>query len=215
MRHEVDRRIFLMNQEFKCYLCGCLDGITVAEKNQIRFNCYNFEKRFVKCQQCNVIQLYPTWSKEEMDSLYNSYSTKLDFKGYKLKKNTCSEIGKHISKNKAILEVGCGNGFALKELRENGYNIVGIDKDPSVCDGKIILNYDFKDFSSDKKFDFIYALHVFEHIQDPHSFIDFLMRNLSVGGKFLLVVPSVDDPLIRLYKSKAYNNFYWYPYHIF
>jgi len=38
-------------------------------------------------------------------------------------------------------------------------------------------------------------------------------ESLVQNGIFVLEVPNREDPLLSLYKNKAYDNFYWYPYH--
>jgi cyclopropane fatty-acyl-phospholipid synthase-like methyltransferase len=117
-------------------------------------------------------------------------------------------------KNKT-LEVGCGRGDNLIRQTSRGYDVVGIDKDVSVCDGKRILNFDFENFESDTKYDFIYAIHVFEHIKNPDKFISLIKKHLADEGEFAIEIPSVRDPLISLYNNNSYQKFYWYPFHMY
>lgn len=200
---------------FKCYYCNCKYKNILAYKNDMRFECFGYNKQIVKCCECSLVQLYPRWTKEELGLLYSSYSEKQDFAGQKKKEKQFMiyELGKLFDKDKKILEIGCGNGNIVDFYRKLGYDIIGIDKDETVKN-EYIFNVDFNDFYFEKKYDLIYALHVLEHISDPEEFILKIYNNLNVGGKFFLEIPNAEDPLLTLYKNKGYKKF-WYPYHLF
>lgn len=201
---------------FTCYLCGNKGFSIIADKDLIRFNCYGFNKRILRCSKCGLLQLYPQWTGNELENLYSRYSKKKDFKNYKTKHTITPYLTKYIKKSDKILEIGCGSGDNIRRLNKKGYNVIGIDKDPTVCDGRLIFNYDFKDFNAkEKKYDFIYAIQVFEHVPDPKKFITWLTNSLEKNGRFLLELPNIDDPLLKIYNNKNFNKFYWYPYHLF
>jgi SAM-dependent methyltransferase len=151
---------------------------------------------------------------------YSTYSKKEDFKGQKRKKRVSKYLPNFLGEdNKAkmnILEIGCGHGDNMAYLYKKGYHTVtGIDKDPTVCKKANIHNSDWKDYIPVKQFDAIYGVHFFEHLQDPRAFFEWIKGVLRPGGKFVFEVPSIDDPLIKLYKNDAYDKFCWYPYHMF
>lgn len=204
-----------MNKEFSCYLCGNNAFSIIVNQEDIRFACYGFSKKILKCSKCGLVQLYPQWTDDELKNLYSRYSKKEDFKGYKPKKTVTLYLTKYINKSDRILEIGCGEGSNVRWLCKKGYDITGIDKDPTVCDGKLILNYDFCNFINQDKYDFIYAIQVFEHFPDPKKFIDWLANSIGNNGRFLLELPNIDDPLLKVYKNRNFNKFYWYPYHLF
>ena len=54
-----------------------------------------------------------------------------------------------------------------------------------------------------------------EHIPDPKIFVRKIINSLTIDGRFVLEVPSIDDPLLSIYKIKEFNRFYWYPYHLY
>ncbi len=93
---------------------------------------------------------------------------------------------------------------------------MGIDKDPKVCDNILIFNKDFQELDQDQdKYDFIYSIHVMEHIRNPKLFIRKIIDSLTPKGRFIIEVPNVDDPLLSVYKIEEFNKFYWYPYHLY
>lgn len=205
-----------MTDTFNCYFCKSGVFSVIADKEEMRFGCYGFPKKIFKCLDCGLAQLYPQWTDEELKMLYAKYSQKSDFPGARPKQTISLYLKKYLRKSDFVLEIGCGSGDNLKSLRKKGYNVIGIDKDPTVCDGKVILNYDFQDFTQSKdKFDCIYAIQVFEHIRGPHRFIEWLYASLKKEGRFLLELPNIHDPLLELYRIDNFKKFYWYPYHLF
>jgi len=200
-------------------ICGLCDGQNfqvVADKNTIRFQCYGYDKKVFKCSNCGLVQLLPRWTQNELNELYSRYSEKKDFVGQKRTENERLYLDQFINEKDRVLEIGCGLGDNLRRLKELGYNVVGIDKDPKVCDNILIFNKDYQELDQDKdKYDFIYSIHVMEHIPDPKLFIRKIIDSLNSKGRFILEVPNVDDPLLRIYKIKEFNSFYWYPYHLY
>lgn len=201
--------------EFKCYLCKHGDYSVMAEADNIRFGCFGFDKKVVKCLDCGLVQLFPQWTEAELKDLYSKYWEKQDFPGQKKKVKISAYLDRYLEKGDTVLEIGCGWGDNLRRLRDKGFAVIGIDKDSAVCDGETILNYDIYDFQYGKKFDFIYGIHLLEHIPDPRSFISWLINNLKEKGSFVLELPNLDEPLRTLYKNKRFEKFYWYPYHLF
>jgi SAM-dependent methyltransferase len=199
---------------FICKLCGSKIGDVVAKKDEIRFECYGYNKDIIKCSKCGMVQLYPMWTESELDKLYQGYSLKKDFKGCKHKKKIDYYLKKYL-RGYDILEIGAGGGENVSYFQKKGYNVIGIDKDPSVCDGKNILNYDIESMPVFKKFDFIYGMHVLEHIANPIEFLKKVRSLLKDDGGFLFEIPNVDDPILTLYKNRNYQKFYWYPFHVF
>lgn len=62
-------------------------------------------------------------------------------------------------------------------------------------------------------FDLVCMFHVLEHILDPVRFLDACRACLRPGGRILIEVPSLDDPLLSLYGSKPYGEFYFQTQH--
>ena len=90
--------------------------------------------------------------------------------------NTCVET---------VLEVGCGTGAVLSELRGRGvgFRHVGIDMtdphihaEPDSRDLTLMLYDGVKLPFEDASFDLVYASHVVEHVPDPRGFISELSR---------------------------------------
>lgn len=102
-----------------------------------------------------------------------------------------------------ILEIGCSSGAELKALYEDGFNnLTGIDMDPAAIDlarkrnGNIVFfSGDAKEFlkKSVEKWDFIYSVAVFEHIEkkDVIDMIKLIKEHLTEEGSMLIGVPNM------------------------
>ena len=113
-------------------------------------------------------------------------------------------------KYKNVLEVGCGTGILLKELKDNygkiefcgldpnesgfhGYegisnNIISTDKNLNIIK-KDINNFNFK-----KKFDLIFSFNVFEHILDQEKYLKQTNSLLNENGLSIIFSPNYDFP---------------------
>ena len=191
---------------FKCYLCECGESKVVAEREYIRFNCWGRDKKVLQCLNCGLVQLFPQWTEAELDDLYSRYWAKQDFEGQKRKIKISRYLAKYLNKGGTILEVGCGHCDNLRYLRNKGFDVVGIDKAPTAI-GHLM---DYREWNI--KQDAIYAIHLFEHLKDPRKFIQWMVDNLSVNGRFVIETPNLDNVLLQL---NSYRKFHWYPYHLF
>lgn len=106
------------------------------------------------------------------------------------------------SKNRCILDLGCGNGYLVNYLISQGYNAYGIDASHSgitiankVNPGRFFIqNIDDKQLPGeirDLPFDTVVSTEVIEHIYNPFTFMalckEVLVKN--GGGELLLTTP--------------------------
>lgn len=198
----------------KCFCCGKTNFEVIKTADEMRFGCFgNKDKKILKCKDCSLVFMYPQWTDEEINDLYATYWSKKDFKNQKNKIKISKYLTKFLKKEEKVLEVGSGLGHNLNYLKSKGYNVIGVDKDPSVCDKKTVFNCTAGELEG--KFDSLYCLHVLEHTNNPNLFVLDCLSRLKTNGKFLFEFPSLDNPLLFLYKIKDFDKFYWYPYHLF
>lgn len=107
-------------------------------------------------------------------------------------------------KNASILDIGCGFGSFIREVKKLNYNFVkGIDISDQAIEFARKQNFDVKKVSitefaeqSGERFDFIIMSHVLEHI-NKNEIIDILtliaVKLLKENGKFCLMVPNAQS----------------------
>jgi len=200
-----------------CTICDSDLITSVYGKEDMRWDCWGYDKHIYRCGLCGLKFLYPPWSNEEVARLYHDYFNKKDFPGQIQAQRLTPYLDSYIGTAMLILEIGCGlaeNLNTLKRKYPNRY-IIGIDKDVNVCDGLNIFNAGYEDFNPPIRFHFIYAIQVFEHIQNPVNFITKIQSLLVKGGGFLLEIPNSDDPLLSMYKVEEFEKFSNIPHHMF
>ena len=93
--------------------------------------------------------------------------------------------------HEAVLDVGCGSGLLLKELRNAGFsNLTGIDpfmENETTAAGFRLLKRDLS--TMDGAYDVIMAHHSFEHMPSPVTALADIRRLLKPGGKALIRCP--------------------------
>ena len=73
----------------------------------------------------------------------------------------------------------------------------------------------YEDFSaaSGQRFDVVCLFHVLEHVIEPEPFLERCTALVAPGGRLVIEVPSLDDPLLSLYGLAAYQDFFYQPQH--
>lgn len=109
-----------------------------------------------------------------------------------------------LDKNTDLLDIGCGFGTFIREVKKQGYNSVkGIDISEQAIEFALKQNFDvqkisIKEFAeqAEKKFDFITMSHVLEHINKEEIINTLnLIREklLKENGKLCLMVPNAQS----------------------
>lgn len=139
--------------------------------------------------------LYTAHIYDEGDSQFHKELTTEVVKGYIDPLN--------LPKNATILDLGCGPGYFLDEMKSRGYtNVVGVTLSPGdikLCEdkGHVIKKYDLsflpqKDGYYDESVDFIFLRHALEHSPYPIFSLMEYNRVLKQGGKIYIEVPQPD-----------------------
>jgi SAM-dependent methyltransferase len=187
---------------FQCENCGCFQIKNIPynlpkyyPSNYYSFNPANLEKRGIISFVKTIFKL-----------IRNSYAIfnhglvgKIIYSFYPYEAlRSLSRV--RLNKNSKILDVGCGTGKLLLELRGLGFtHLVGIDpyieKDIEYKNGVKILKKTIQEFSEsgNNKYDLIMFHHSFEHIQEPFETLEACKRILNPDGIVLIRTPVADS----------------------
>jgi len=190
------------------------------------------EFKIVECNYCGVQFINPQPSYKELSKYYdnkkyyslkridkNSYKTKLKLFLYKLyfikNKRYLLKIlfspikfmirTVIIEKDKKLLDIGCGSGQFLYEMKQLGLDVSGIENgilDKELADNLRIQN---KDLISAKYpsnyFDVITINHVLEHLNNPTATIREIYRILNQDGKLIIGIPNTNSLANKLFNK--------------
>jgi SAM-dependent methyltransferase len=100
-----------------------------------------------------------------------------------------SIIGRHF-RDRRLIEIGCGKGYFLEQLRDDGFDVTGIDPayegvSPHVVKALFEPGLGLVG-------DAIVLRHVLEHIQDPVAFLSEIARSNGGRGLIYIEVPCLD-----------------------
>lgn len=118
-------------------------------------------------------------------------------------------ISKAAQKKGAILDYGCGTGNFLASMKTSGWNVKGIEPDPSACQkaadatGEVIHPPDHINQIESSSHDVITLWHVLEHVHDLHHVIAEFKRILNQDGVLVIAVPNHLS-----YDAKFYRQFW-------
>ncbi|UUO23125.1 methyltransferase domain-containing protein [Colwellia sp. M166] len=107
-------------------------------------------------------------------------------------------IGKY-----ALLEIGCGKGYFLEHLLNQGFDIIGVDPSYQGNNENIIKQYYSKALNLSAKH--IILRHVLEHIPHPFDFLQQLKLENGGEGKIYIEVPCFD----WIIKNNAWFDIYY------
>lgn len=98
-------------------------------------------------------------------------------------------IGHNKSLN--IIEIGCGKGYFLEQLRTKGYNVTGYDPTYEGEADYIKKEY-FGQGQTQTDGDLLILRHTMEHIPNPFSFLHTIAKVNNYKGKIFIEVPTFD-----------------------
>ena len=177
--------------------------------------------RYVLCGECSLVFANPRMTEAELAAIYDVEYWKADqaygmtgrtwrLKPAFVKDRLCVAAERHFfletrgilrrfKRGSSALEIGSGVGFVLSLLKRSGWEVQGVEPTPLAEFAKRTGVPTERAFFTpglfrEIKFNLISLLQVFEHIEDPVSFLKMLKGSLAPGGLIWLEIPDVDCP---------------------
>lgn len=164
-----------------------------------------------KYYQENTSVYQKEYSEEELLYIYN----KIEQKHYIIQSHL-SETSKN-----SLLDIGCGEGFALNYFNKRNWCVTGLDYSSSgvnahnphcrdfITQGNMFTNIKSL-IKAEKQFDLIWMDNVLEHVTDPLGLLKESRKLLSMKGILVIEVPN-DFSIIqmKLKEMKLIKNDFW------
>lgn len=96
-----------------------------------------------------------------------------------------------------VLEIGCGDGTLLETLRQEGWEVAGIEADPGAVQAAKARGLDVtlgtvqSASLPPRAFRFVILNHVIEHVVDPIEDLRRCARLLTPGGRIVILTPNL------------------------
>jgi 2-polyprenyl-3-methyl-5-hydroxy-6-metoxy-1,4-benzoquinol methylase len=174
----------------KCSICGHpRDGEDNTNTGTVRGNTSRFLNQQFRIWRCSNCQSLHSLTDVQLEDIYKDYPVniyqRLDLfaKGrFWNLLGRLKDVG--LQKHHEILDMGCGNGVFVAYLQEKGFRHV-IGYDPFVPA--------FSHLDKKKKFDFIIANDVIEHVDDPRQLLNQCAEALAPGGTLYVGTADSED----------------------
>lgn len=126
-------------------------------------------------------------------------------------------------KGDRLLDIGCGSGYSLNQLKDKFKEKMGIDISPEslkmakkYTQAKLIKGNAAKLPFRNNYFDWIISLDAFEHIKDNNKAIKEVYRTLKQKGFFIIYVPCKEGVLAKTrFAGLFHNSCYLKDYHLY
>ena len=98
-----------------------------------------------------------------------------------------------------LLDVGCGNGKFIRQMRSLGWNARGVDPDPAAVAeglraGLSVFQGSIMDLPPDPRYDVITLNHVIEHVPDPILLLSECKKRLTPAtGRLMIMTPNLNS----------------------
>lgn len=213
-----------------CPLCTSSDTVLVT--NQLRFGRHADIRRCGACSLVFIDQESFQFPQNFYETEYHqTYLTHIDpemmdparhfEKMQQASRLWIERLRGMLSGNEAVLDVGCSTGHVLVGIRDRAAHVYGHElsrKEVAFC--RDTLGLDVADIPLDQRFepgsfDLITLIFVLEHIGEPVQFLAELKRYLKPGGRLVIVVPNVNDPLLAFYRIPQFAEFYYCIEHLY
>ncbi len=215
----------------QCAVCGKKQNLVELYPQTINFNKVNEETfsarrtpdrmhyRFVKCVNCGLIFSNPILKTGEINKFYKksffAYTNESDYlrKTYKYYfEQSLKKLSVKNTKKLNVLEIGCGNGFFLDEIKNTlGIKSVfgvepgkpSVDKAPENIRKQIKVSILKPNLFKDSSFDVICCFHTLDHIANPNNFLKICHKLLKRNGVAILIVHNTDGLSVKLFGERS------------
>ncbi len=215
-----------------CCVCGIDDADQIGAGEDFEYRTTDDRFTAVKCRSCSLVYLNPRPTLADMETIYPADYHAFDFSEEdfgivhkirsRLEAKRLLEYCGPLQDGARILDLGCGDGFHLRLLREFGnktWQLEGIDLDRRAIEAAERAGLDVKFGSVEsldlepESYDVIYTIQTIEHVERPDEFLAALSRLMRPRGRLVIVTDNTDSVDFGLFK-KGYWGGYHFPRHL-
>lgn len=223
------------SQNPACFICGAGELKILGLHNDRRKGLAGSWPLY-ECKQCGVVAVYPTPSEIALSEYYSAYSHNQSVifspragSRYPLLRKLFHWLSGDVDPrdfvvpgvNSTMLDYGCGEAGCLYDFHSRGVKISGTEISAGMVNACQKAGLDVHQVSSPdhipfgkNAFDIVYLMQVFEHLRNPHGFLDELLRVMKPGGVLFMAIPNSKSVWKKVF-GKNWVSGWFVPYHLF
>lgn len=188
-----------------CPICSSRDFTSYGQAKDYTVSHETFQ--LVRCVSCDFLITSPRPEESQLGKYYESP----DYISHSAKATTAFDKLYEISRelalswkltlvkkfihtpNPSLLDYGCGTGFFLRKMKENGFNIAGVEPSMTArttAEKITTTPIHTRIEEADQSFDAITLWHVLEHVTNLNELITQLKARLEPTGVLIIAVPN-------------------------
>lgn len=169
----------------------------------------------VRCAGCGVLALEPQPDDAELAAAYAS-----EYYGSSRRKfvaplaalvgvfqgGRARLVARRVARGGRILDIGCGNGGFLEQMKRLGYQVEGTERSPDAAarapaEASLTIHVgDLLDLELPARaYDAVTLWHVFEHLRQPRETLQRIHELLKPGGSLFLSLPNAESRQAQRY----------------
>ncbi|MGD0195882.1 MAG: class I SAM-dependent methyltransferase [Candidatus Dormibacteria bacterium] len=167
----------------------------------------------VRCRQCDLARTAPAPSEAELDGYYPKgyHSTTKRYRGgmdrvlSMVHASRIRTIERLLGGPGSVLDIGCGPGVLINQMRSRGWRVRGTERSPSAAQqARDVFHLDVSAVDVDTlvaegaTYDAVVLWHVAEHLRAPEETVRGIAQLLRPGGVLLIAVPNFGSPEARI-----------------
>ncbi len=220
--------------ETKCTICGQTSFSIFKKLFDDRFG-YPGYFDMDRCSSCGHCDLQPKLKLEDITRLYTEFYPRQNINVEEMRRIQNSQKkmgifdhldqwfhGKHdahrfipktLAKDSKVLDIGCGEGKSLFEIKSMGYDAYGVDPDKNLAPVRDNLGLNLfvgtiEEYPGKDNFDCIAASQLIEHIVNTEHFLNICKGLLKNNGTLILSTPNINSLTRKIFGRR------WIHWHI-
>jgi SAM-dependent methyltransferase len=174
-------------------------------------NSHGFRYTILRCQKCHLVYADHQPTADELLAFYSDYDEYLSTQWEKGEKEFNEQVARVIVgflQSGTCLDIGCGYGLFLNEMRKLGFEVLGVEQVPgAVKYAREKLEIEIFQGPVEQyleqhaqTYNVITILNVLEHLKRPNEILYQLYKRLEEGGVLVACVP---DYQLQLFVGKV------------
>ena len=202
-----------LNKSVKCPICGSNSCIAPSYPYSTKYNGIVFT--YIKCISCSSIFVNPIPDDKTLKIIYarsNYHDVHYTIEDKSSYSESAKLLSSYLPSNSLVLDYGCGMGYFLNALLEEGLLPIGVEFDEEaaksaskIADCDVYPISSFLNKQSEYIFDAIHFGDVLEHLPDVTDVLNNLLLKLKSGGILFVEGPLESNPSFVYWSSKIFG----------